>query len=84
MKNILLNVKIEGKQDMAVSDWNAVCAVLVSRHYSTQALIQLHAELNAGLQVTTRGLTMAKREDLQELESFIKAPVLAHREMMVV
>ncbi len=76
MKNIMLRVSIEGMPEKVLTDWNATCAILKQRHYSPSDLEQLHAELDAGLLVTTRGLTIAKAHVEEEVESFIKAPMI--------
>lgn len=77
MKNMTLQVNIEGAQDRVLTDWNAICVVLTQRHCSVIELAKLHAELSAGLFVTTRGLTLARYQEENVLESFIKAPVLS-------
>lgn len=77
MKNMTLQVNIEGTQDRVLTDWNAICVILKQRHCSVIVLCQLHAELSAGLLVTTRGLTLARYQEEKAPESFIKAPVLS-------
>ncbi|MBO6227989.1 hypothetical protein ACQKCO_06035 [Shewanella baltica] len=60
MENIALRVNIEGKEEKVATDWDAIMATLKKRGVDYDSLQRIHAELNAGLLVTTRCLTLAK------------------------
>jgi hypothetical protein len=60
MENIALRVNIEGKEEKVATDWYAIMATLKNRGVDYDSLQRIHAELNAGLLVTTRRLTLAK------------------------
>ncbi|GIU07978.1 hypothetical protein [Shewanella glacialipiscicola] len=60
MKNMTLRVNIEGKEEKVATDWYAIMATLKDRGVDYGSLQRIYAELNAGLLVTTRSLTLAK------------------------
>lgn len=60
MENMALRVNIEGKEEKVDTDWFAIMATLKKRGVDYDSLQRIHAELNAGLKVTTRRLTLAK------------------------
>lgn len=60
MENITLRANIEGKEEKVATDWYAIMATLKKRGVDYDSLQRIHAELNAGLRVTTRRLTLAK------------------------
>ena len=60
MENITLRANIEGKEEKVATDWYAIMATLKKRGVDYDSLRRIHAELNAGLLVTTRRLTLAK------------------------
>lgn len=60
MENITLRANIEGKEEKVATDWYAIMATLKKRGVDYDSLQRIYAELNAGLLVTTRRLTLAK------------------------
>lgn len=60
MKNIALLVNLEGMPEKVTTDWNAVVATLKKRQVTQEGLMDIYAQLCAGLRVSTRGLTLAK------------------------
>ncbi|QSX36590.1 hypothetical protein [Shewanella sedimentimangrovi] len=63
MKNIALQVSIEGKTEKITTDWQALSPVLKQRKLTDAELIELYQQLSAGLRVSTRGLTLAKKSE---------------------
>lgn len=60
MNNIPIRVMVEGKKQSTQSDWSALKAMLAQKHVDCQHLQTIYDELNAGLIVSTRGLTIEK------------------------
>ena len=60
MENMALRVNIEGREEKVSTDWFAIMATHQKRGVDYDSLQRIHAELNAGLKVTTRRLTLAK------------------------
>ncbi|MGL5358140.1 MAG: hypothetical protein ACRDBI_00205 [Shewanella sp.] len=82
MENIALRVNIEGKDDKVATDWSAIMATLKKRGVEYDALLKIHAELSAGLKVTTRGLTLAKMNPKMTLAGVIREFQGASRESL--
>lgn len=74
MNNISLHVNMEGHAKTVVTDWHAIVDIFEQRQISQQDLTRIYAELCAGLRVTTRGLTLAKINASNELDSLIHSP----------
>lgn len=72
MENIALKVNIEGKEEKVATDWFAIMATLKNRGVDYAGLQVIHAELMAGLLVTTRQLTLAKEQDEFALSGIIQ------------
>ncbi|MCL1090092.1 hypothetical protein L2744_10885 [Shewanella profunda] len=82
MENISLRVNIEGKEEKVATDWFAIMATLKKRGVDYDSLQRIHAELNAGLKVTTRRLTLAKMNEEIPLVGVIRDMNISHRESM--
>lgn len=80
MENISLRVNIEGKEEKVATDWFAIMATLKKRGVDYDSLQRIHAELNAGLKVTTRRLTLAKMNEEIPLVGVIRDMNISHRE----
>lgn len=80
MENISLRVNIEGKEEKVATDWYAIMATLKKRGVDYDSLQRIHAELNAGLKVTTRRLTLAKMNEEIPLVGVIRDMNISHRE----
>lgn len=72
MENMALRVNIEGKEEKVDTDWFAIIATLKNRGVDYHSLQRIHAELNAGLKVTTRRLTLAKLNQEMNLVGIIR------------
>jgi hypothetical protein len=72
MENMALRVNIEGKEEKVDTDWFAIMATLKKRGVDYDSLLRIHAELNAGLKVTTRRLTLAKFNQDMNLVGIIR------------
>lgn len=72
MENMALRVNIEGKEEKVDTDWFAIMATLKKRGVDYDSLQRIHAELNAGLKVTTRRLTLAKFNQDMNLVGIIR------------
>ncbi|WP_298770464.1 hypothetical protein [uncultured Shewanella sp.] len=72
MKNIPLRVNIEGQTSKVNTDWLAIMATLKKRGLEQDELASVYFDLNAGMRVTTRGLSLAKITVTQNLEGIIK------------
>ena len=72
MKNIPLQVNIEGQGSKVNTDWLAIMATLKNRGLSQLELASVYCEVNAGMLVTTRGLTLARWTPLESLNGIIK------------
>ncbi|ASK67941.1 hypothetical protein ACE02D_01755 [Shewanella bicestrii] len=72
MENMALRVNIEGREEKVSTDWFAIMATLKKRGVDYDSLQRIHAELNAGLKVTTRRLTLAKLNQELELAGIIR------------
>lgn len=72
MENMALRVNIEGKEEKVDTDWFAIMTTLKNRGVDYHSLQQIHAELNAGLKVTTRRLTLAKLTQDMNLVGIIR------------
>ncbi|EGM71689.1 hypothetical protein [Shewanella sp. HN-41] len=72
MENMTLRVNIEGREEKVDTDWFAIMATLKKRGVDCDSLQRIHAELNAGLKVTTRRLTLAKLHQDMNLASIIR------------
>ncbi|MCL2917990.1 hypothetical protein [Shewanella litorisediminis] len=73
MKNIALLVNLEGMNEKVTTDWNAVSATLKKRQVTHEALVDIYAQLCAGLKVSTRGLTLAKLNTDMVLDNVIRS-----------
>lgn len=73
MKNIALLVNLEGMNEKVTTDWNAVSATLKKRQVTQEALVDIYAQLCAGLKVSTRGLTLAKLNTDMVLDNVIRS-----------
>lgn len=72
MENMALRVNIEGREEKVSTDWIAIMATLQKRGVDYDSLQRIHAELNAGLKVTTRRLTLAKQNQELELAGILR------------
>ena len=63
MENISLLVSLEGTQHQVTTDWRSLAATLEKRGVDALSLSELHTQLRAGLMVTTRGLTLAMKQE---------------------
>lgn len=72
MENMALRVNIEGREEKVSTDWAAIMATLQKRGVDYDSLQRIHAELNAGLKVTTRRLTLAKQNQEIALAGIIR------------
>lgn len=72
MKNIPLQVNIEGQGSKVNTDWLAIMATLKKRGLSQLELESVYCEVNAGMLVTTRGLTLARWVPLESSNGIIK------------
>ncbi|ABL98868.1 hypothetical protein SHAM105786_07010 [Shewanella amazonensis] len=73
MQNIALLVNLEGMSEKVTTDWNAVSATLKKRQVTQEALVDIYAQLCAGLKVSTRGLTLAKLNADMVLDNVIRS-----------
>ncbi len=73
MENMALRVNIEGRDERVSTDWFAIMGTLKNRGLDRDALLRVHAELNAGLKVTTRSLTLAKLSQERELVGIVRS-----------
>lgn len=73
MQNIALLVNLEGMSEKVTTDWNAVSATLKNRQVTQEALVDIYAQLCAGLKVSTRGLTLAKLNADMVLDNVIRS-----------
>ena len=72
MKNIPLQVNIEGQDSFVDSDWLAIMATLKKRGLEHNELLSLYLELTSGMRVTTRGLSLAKLNPSLEVHGLIR------------
>ncbi|MGL5048292.1 MAG: hypothetical protein ACRC6S_12225 [Shewanella sp.] len=72
MENMSLRVNIEGKEEKVATDRYAIMAILKKCGVDYNSLQRIHAELNAGLLVTTRCLTLAKVNSEMALAGVIR------------
>ncbi|MCH1929518.1 hypothetical protein [Shewanella acanthi] len=72
MENMALRVNIEGRLETVSTDWFAVMATLKKRGVDMDSLQRIHSELNAGLKVTTRRLTLAKLNQYIDLAGIVR------------
>ncbi|NRD72587.1 hypothetical protein HQQ94_04875 [Shewanella sp. VB17] len=72
MKNIPLQVNIEGQDCTVDTDWLAIMATLKKRGLAQSELTNIYLELSAGMRVTTRGLTLAEIKPTVVLEGIIR------------
>ena len=72
MKNIPLQVNIEGKDSTVDTDWLAIMAILKKRGLAQSELSNVYLELSAGMRVTTRGLTLAEIKPSASLNGIIR------------
>ncbi|MBE7213651.1 hypothetical protein MK852_02005 [Shewanella benthica] len=72
MKNIPLQVNIEGQDCFVDSDWLAIMATLKKRGLEHNELLSLYLELTSGMRVTTRGLSLAKLNPSLEVNGLIR------------
>lgn len=73
MQNIALLVNLEGMSEKVTTDWNAVSATLKKCQVTQEALVDIYAQLCAGLKVSTRGLTLAKLNADMVLDNVIRS-----------
>lgn len=72
MKNIPLQVNIEGQACTVDTDWLAIMATLKKRGLVQSELTNIYLELSAGMRVTTRGLTLAEIKLTATLDGIIR------------
>ncbi len=72
MKNIPLQVNIEGQASSVDTDWLAIMATLKKRGLQQDELMGVYHELTSGMRVTTRGLSLAKINPNLELHGLIR------------
>lgn len=72
MKNIPLQVNIEGQASCVDTDWLAIMATLKKRGLQQDELMGVYLELTSGMRVTTRGLSLAKINPNLELHGIIR------------
>ncbi|SQH78118.1 conserved protein of unknown function [Shewanella benthica] len=72
MKNIPLQVNIEGQNRFVDTDWLAIMATLKKRGLEQDELLSLYLELTSGMRVTTRGLSLAKLNFSMEVHGLIR------------
>ncbi|WP_040571741.1 hypothetical protein [Shewanella benthica] len=72
MKNIPLQVNIEGQDRFVDTDWLAIMATLKKRGLEQDELLSLYLELTSGMRVTTRGLSLAKLNLSMEVHGLIR------------
>ncbi len=72
MKNIPLQVNIEGQRSCVDTDWLAIMATLKKRGLQHDELMSVYLELTSGMKVTTRGLSLAKINPNLELHGIIR------------
>ncbi|MCL1124490.1 hypothetical protein [Shewanella surugensis] len=77
MKNIPLRVNIESQTSKVNTDWLAIMATLKKRGLEQDELASVYFDLNAGMRVTTRGLSLAKITMTENLEGIIKEPTVS-------
>lgn len=63
MENISLLVSLEGTQHQVTTDWRSLATTLEKRGVDGLSLSELHTQLRAGLMITTRGLTLAMKQE---------------------
>ncbi|WP_299795954.1 hypothetical protein [uncultured Shewanella sp.] len=72
MKNIPLQVNLEGQTSCVDTDWLAIMATLKKRGLQQDELMSVYVELSSGMRVTTRGLSLAKINPTLELQGIIR------------
>ena len=72
MKNIPLQVNIEGQDSFVDTDWLAIMATLKKRGLEHDELMSLYLELTSGMRVTTRGLSLGKLNPSMEIHGLIR------------
>lgn len=72
MKNIPLQVNIEGQNSRIETDWLAIMAILKKRGLAQNELSNIYQELSAGMRVTTRGLSLAEVKPSVALDGIIR------------
>ena len=72
MKNIPLQVNIEGQNSKIETDWLAIMAILKKRGLAQSELTNIYQELSAGMRVTTRGLSLAEYKPSVSLDGIIR------------
>ena len=72
MKNIPLQVNIEGQNSKIDTDWLAIMALLKKRGLAQSELSNIYQELSAGMRVTTRGLSLAEVKPSVSLDGIIR------------
>lgn len=80
MKNIPLQVNIEGQTSFVDTDWLAIMATLKKRGLEQDELMCVYLELTSGMRVTTRGLSLAKQSQSMELQGLIREPKFSARD----
>ncbi|WP_394205078.1 hypothetical protein [Shewanella waksmanii] len=80
MKNIPLQVNIEGQASVVKTDWLAIMATLKKRGLENDELMSVYLEVSSGLRVTTRGLTLAKVNPSTELNGITREACLTKQE----
>ncbi|QLE84382.1 MULTISPECIES: hypothetical protein [Shewanella] len=80
MKNIPLQVNIEGQASVVNTDWLAIMATLKKRGLEHDELMNVYFEISSGLRVTTRGLSLAKINPSTELTGITRDVSLSKQE----
>ncbi|MEI6859955.1 MAG: hypothetical protein V5788_09275 [Shewanella sp.] len=72
MKNIPLQVSIEGQVSFVDTDWLAITVTLKKRGLEQDELMGIYLALTSGMRVTTRGLSLAKLNPSMEIDGVTK------------
>ncbi|WP_041416257.1 hypothetical protein [Shewanella halifaxensis] len=80
MKNIPIQVHIEGQESKVNTDWLAIMATLKKRGLENDELEVVYFELCAGMRVTTRGLGLAKTSPTEALPGLLYEPKFSARD----
>ncbi|MEC4727247.1 hypothetical protein HWQ46_17005 [Shewanella sp. D64] len=72
MKNIPLQVNLEGQDSRVDTDWLAIMAILKKRGLDQSELANIYLDISAGMRVTTRGLSLAQLKPNVSLNGIIR------------
>lgn len=82
MKNIPLQVNIEGQNSRVDTDWLAIMAILKKRGLAQSELSNIYQELSAGMRVTTRGLSLAGVKPSVSLDGIIRETTFSENDYL--